>query len=232
MPDWSNVLIVLGQSEPLGEEIGMRLQQAIEQDSALGRSSVRSRILRLPELIELESDWSHLANYQVCALTLNLPDWLTFPAQSVYRCCRDVVELQRQVSQWGYGVGEGNLWLPIVLTARGILYGEVIAEPNATLQYVQPVNLPDRWRQPLYSLGLRLLRSLQASPAVYMMRFSLQAEILFDRLLPFPAAPAIASWAVQMPDLFTCHWRCVSGKAIRDLVIPGQVVSGGARSGA
>jgi hypothetical protein len=86
--------------------------------------------------------------------------------------------------------------------------------------YCQPIHLPDRQRQPLYQLAYRLLRSLAAPPAVYLMQFGLQEDgIQFDRLLPFPAEPAIASLGVQTPDLFTCHWRCLVGKPIHDLVI-------------
>lgn len=43
--------------------------------------------------------------------------------------------------------------------------------------------------------------------------------ICFDRLWPFPIAPAIASVGVQQPDLFACHWRCVTGQPIREITI-------------
>ena len=50
-------------------------------------------------------------------------------------------------------------------------------------------------------------------------------EILFDRLWPFPAAPAIASLSRQQPDLFACHWRCLTGQPITDVVIPHKLAS-------
>jgi hypothetical protein len=68
-------------------------------------------------------------------------------------------------------------------------------------------------------LAYRLLRSLFATPAVYLMQFGLQeGSIYFDRLLPFPGEPAIASLGVQIPDLYTCHWHCLLGKPILDLL--------------
>jgi hypothetical protein len=90
--------------------------------------------------------------------------------------------------------------------------------------YAQPLHLPDRYRQPLYQLGQRLLGLVSASPAVYLLQFGFQGEeIVFDRLFPFPAAPAIASLGIQTPDLFECHWRCLTQQPIRDLRIPGAV---------
>jgi len=164
----------------------------------------------------------------LCPLTLDLPETLTFPAQALFSACRDVAGLRRQLEAWQYSTGEGDFWLPIVLTAKGALYGEVIgAEKNAVVEstarassYTQPVHLSDRQRQPLYALGQRLLRSLNAPPAVYLMQFGWQdGAVCFDRLLPFPAAPAIASLTVQTPDLFACHWACLTNQPILDLVI-------------
>ncbi|WP_421659414.1 hypothetical protein [Leptothermofonsia sp. ETS-13] len=52
------------------------------------------------------------------------------------------------------------------------------------------------------------------------MQFGIQAEaIYFDRLIPFPAALASTSLGVQLPDLFTCYWYCITGKTIHDLII-------------
>jgi hypothetical protein len=45
--------------------------------------------------------------------------------------------------------------------------------------------------------------------------------ILFDRLIPFPDEPAIASIGVQEPNLFTCHWLCLTHQPILDLKIKG-----------
>ncbi len=164
----------------------------------------------------------------LCPLTLSVPEALMFPAQALYATCRDVAGLRRQLEAWQYITGDGTFWLPIVLTAKGALYGEVIGSDQgaalvntaSTLGYTQPVHLSDHQRQPLYALGQRLLRSLNASPAVYLMQFGWQdGAVCFDRLFPFPAAPAIASLNVQTPDLFACHWACLTGQPLLDLII-------------
>jgi len=87
--------------------------------------------------------------------------------------------------------------------------------------YYQPVHLSDRHRQPLYRLGFQLLDVLSAPPAVYLLQFAWAEEykVCFDRLIPFPDKPAIASVGVQTPDLFECHWLCITGQPIHDLVI-------------
>ncbi|NJO72990.1 MAG: hypothetical protein HC833_04000 [Leptolyngbyaceae cyanobacterium RM1_406_9] len=162
---------------------------------------------------------------QICPLMLNLPDFVAFPGQETYCACQDISEMRRRVEQLGYLTGTGQLWLPIVLTARGALYGEVIGAEVVSAEAVsptffQPLHLSDRWRQALYWLGQRLLRSLSAPPATYLLQFGFEGEaIYFDRLLPFPAAPAIASLGVQSPDLFACHWLCISNQPILDLKI-------------
>lgn len=175
----------------------------------------------------------------VCPLTLHLPENLEFPARTVYERCLDVEGLRSWVQQqWQYPTGTGNLWLPIVLTAKGPLYAEVIGRraetvttqpsdallksPAATnsVEYTQPVHLTDAWRQLLYPLARGLIQWLGAPPATYLMQFSFQHEkICFDRLWPFPAAPALASLGVQVPDLYLCHWYCVTGRPILDLAI-------------
>jgi hypothetical protein len=161
----------------------------------------------------------------LCSLTLHLPPTFSSSTNAIYSACRDVDGLRQQLATWQYATGAGSFWLPIVFTAKGPLYAEVIGlEPGAVhsaeQRYRQPIHLSDVQRQPLYALGQRLLQSLKAPPAVYLMQFGWQGETLcFDRLLPFPAAPAIASLNVQMPDLFACHWHCLIGKPLVDLVI-------------
>lgn len=157
----------------------------------------------------------------VCPLTLQLPEWTPFAARGVFAACKRVEELQQQVSGWGFAVGSGIYWLPIVLTAKGPLYAEAIALPDrSSSAYHQPFHLKDAQRQPLYALGNRLLRSLNALPGVYLMQFGWDQEaVQFDRMIPFPAQPAIASIGVQMPDLFTCHWQCLTHQPIRDLSV-------------
>lgn len=118
----------------------------------------------------------------------------------------------------------GNLWLPVVWTVRGPLYAEAISrDRNGT--YHQPFHLRDCLKQPLYKLAFALLSHLDASPAVYLVQFELVesesdlAQIRFDRLLPSPDAPAQASVDVQEPNLFDCHWLCITQSPIYDLVI-------------
>ncbi|NJL36460.1 MAG: hypothetical protein HC899_06595 [Leptolyngbyaceae cyanobacterium SM1_4_3] len=162
---------------------------------------------------------------QVCPLTLNLPNFVTFPGREIYRACQNILDMRRQVEKLGCPTGTGQFWLPIVLTAKGALYAEAIgveaaSEAAASPTFFQPLHLSDRWRQPLYRLGQRLLRSLSAPPATYLIQFGFQGEATyFDRLLPFPAAPAIASLGVQSPDLFACHWLCITNQPILDLTI-------------
>ncbi|NJK60110.1 MAG: hypothetical protein HC918_07560, partial [Oscillatoriales cyanobacterium SM2_1_8] len=71
--------------------------------------------------------------------------------------------------------------------------------------------LSDRQRQPLYRAAFLLLDNLAAPPGVYLMQITVE-PLQFDRLLPFPDRPAVASIGVQDPDLFTCHWHCLTGQ--------------------
>jgi len=153
-----------------------------------------------------------------CPLMLDLPD--TFPA--IYRHCRDRLTQRAWVeTTLNYPTGEGDLWLPVIWTAKGPLYGEAItSHPTPT----QPFHLKDQQRQPLYALAYQLLRHYEAIPSVYLLKFALgEQDIIFDRLLPFPNPAALASVGVQIPDLLTCHWLCLSNQPIRDVVISGGV---------
>lgn len=161
-----------------------------------------------------------------CPLTIQFPDFFKFPAQAVYQQCRDVNHLRQWVNQQlGYRVTTeqtslGDLWLPVILTAKGPIYGEVIAEGAIPNSYEQPVPLRDELRQPLYHLAYQLLSFLQAPNAVYLLQFSCQKqEIIFDRLWPFPAAPALASLRGQQPDLYTCHWYCLTAQPIPEVIV-------------
>jgi len=171
-----------------------------------------------------ERNWTS-ENIIWCPLTLDLPNTLQFPARNIFQACSLVTSLRQRVQQLGYetvGGGQrlGDLYLPVVLTAKGPLYGEVISEGEATNGYQQPVDLPDNQRQPLYHLAYQLLQSLSAPPAVYLLQFGYNEQnLVFDRLWPFPGVPAIASIGVQEPDLFTCHWHCLTSQPIFDLTI-------------
>jgi hypothetical protein len=155
----------------------------------------------------------------VLPMTLELPDALDFPGRQLFMACQDLPGLRQWVQQHtGHPSSPASFWLPLILTAKGILYGEAItAQTDGT--YFQPLNLRDKQRQPLYQLGFQLLQQLSATPAVYLMGASYQGtELFFDRLLPFPATPALA--AVQQPDLLTCHWLCHSRQPLLDITIP------------
>lgn len=156
-----------------------------------------------------------------CPLTLDLPAELEFPARRIYQACRDVAGTRQWVeAKLDYHTGEGRFWLPVALTAKGPLYGEVIGLGDKTGSYRQPIHLTDDLRQPLYHLAYKLIDALNAPPAVYLLQFDQQGpEIIFDRLFPYPEVPAIASLAVQQPDLFTCHWLCLAGRPLLDLTI-------------
>ena len=160
-----------------------------------------------------------------CPLTLDLPEILDFPGKVIFQACKQLTSLRQLVQQIGYATADSHqcqsdLYLPVILTAKGPLYGEVIAKGNTNQVYQQPVNLPDQQRQPLYHLAYELLHSLSAPPAVYLLQFGwLKDCIIFDRLLPFPTEAAIASIGVQEPDLFTCYWLCLTNQPIFDLTI-------------
>lgn len=167
-----------------------------------------------------------------CPLTIKLPDWFKFRLSEVYQACDEVDQRRIWVKEnFGYRTSKeniflGDLWLPIIATEKGIVYGEVIGEGEIPNSYQQPVDFPDNWRQPLYRLGYSLLQSINALPSVYLLQFKmLDQEIIFDRLWPFPATPAVASIDIQQPDLFTCHWHCLSAQPFFDIKIFPQSLS-------
>jgi len=201
--------------------------------SALKKAIIANSPDTLIEVIAVASLWSETAQKQTstagriyCPLTIQLPKWLVFPSQKIYQSCQDILGRRTWVEEHLKCKSNpnlnwlGDLWLPVVWTADGPLYGEVIGEgvmPNA---YEQPVELADNLRQALYSLASQCLEALEAPPSVYLLQFSvIEQEIVFDRLWPFPAAPAIASLGVQSPDLFSCHWQCLTDQAIAEIQI-------------
>lgn len=214
------VLIVVDEeSDFLGEALKQAILTPLVTPHTQGLIDVEVKtIARLQQM--LTDGTSCLEGILLCPLTLDLPDPLEFPQKGVYQACRDVVGLRQRVEKDLYAsTGVGKFWLPIVLTSKGALYAEAITlvEP---LSYLQPLHLPDRYRQPLYELGQRLLKLISASPSTYLMQFGFDGEtVVFDRLFPFPAAPAIASLKSQSPNLFVCHWHCLSNTPILDLTI-------------
>lgn len=233
MPD---VLIISSSSvsttQPLDTTPSLELKKAILGDSGIFHPSSASgtgvcsglKQVDVWTVSELEARSQELIENPariLCPLTLDVPDWLPFPQKDVFAGCTNIQAVRQQVSGWQFSTADGNHWLPIVLTAKGVLFGEVITQVTQPVTtYQQPLHLVDAQRQPLYQLGQRLMQSLEARPGVYLLQFGLQDdEVLFDRLIPFPDWPAIASLGVQSPDLYRCHWRCLTHQPIRDLMI-------------
>ena len=159
-----------------------------------------------------------------CPLTIQLPEYFDFPAKKIYSACKDISGRRRWVeSKLGFktSVGDswlGHLWLPIILTKDKPLFGSIIGEGAIPNYYEQPIEFPASKQKQLYNLASSLLETLSATPAVYLLQFSLYSnEIVFDRLWPFPAAPALASLRSSELDLYSCHWLCLTGKSISDL---------------
>ncbi|MDX2241344.1 MAG: hypothetical protein NW224_11720 [Leptolyngbyaceae cyanobacterium bins.302] len=227
MPD---VLIIAPVPEipsrsPLASSLLLEMKRAILSRSEASSSdpALADRVdICLASELELRSQEIYeMDDLILCPLTLNLPEWLAFPGKETFSACANIQAMRARVAEWQFPIGDGTHWLPIVLTAKGALFGEVITQAaQETLSYRQPLHLVDAQRQPLYQLGQQLVRSLSASPGVYLMQFGLQENrVWFDRLIPFPDLPAIASVGVQTPDLFQCHWLCLTHQPIRDLQI-------------
>jgi hypothetical protein len=207
-------------TSPVTERMVVALKQAIAESApATLVEVVASGVLSATtkELRTLKSEIIY------CPLTIQVPEWLDFPGKQIYKDCRDI-EARRQWVELNLGHKTsirdswlGDLWLPVVLTAKGPLYGEVIGEGVIPNSYEQPADMIDDVRKSLYRLAQKLLQSVSAPPAVYLLQFRLlNKEIVFDRLWPFPAAPAIASLKNQKPDLFAWHWQCLLGEPILD----------------
>ncbi len=215
-------------TSPVTETMVNAFKQAIREDNP------QQEI----EVIATASLWSNCGQFKnkqetiFCPLSIQLPPWLNFPNQKIYQDCQQVEHLRHWVKEkLKYATNDGSyqtlgdLWLPVVLTDKGPLYGEVIAEGEVPNFYQQPIDLEDEVRQPLYFLAHQLVQHLGAPPSVYLLQFSLRLgkEVVFDRLWPFPAAPAMASIKVQKPNLYSCHWRCLTHQPILDLTIAGHL---------
>ena len=160
-----------------------------------------------------------------CPLTIQLPDYFDFPQKKIYSACKDVNARRRWVEKnlgFKTSVGDswlGHLWLPIILTDKPI-FAEIIGEGSMPNSYEQPAVIPSRQRKSIHNLAGQLLDFLGAPPATYLLQFSLyNGEIVFDRLWPFPAAPALITLKTQKPDLFACHWHCLTQQPIPDINI-------------
>ncbi len=159
----------------------------------------------------------------LCPLTLDISPDLEFWGQDIFDACRQTTKMQQWVTaQTGHLAGVGSYWLPIVNTGNSLLcYTAAISQAGDS--YQQTLQLNDQQQQTLYQLATQLLEQLQAPPAVYLLAFGYNGtELVFDRLWPFPAEPALATINAQQPDLFTCHWRCLTNQPILDLPIASQ----------
>lgn len=208
--------------------VTQKMVEALNQ--SIASCSSPSTVIEIASAGNLWSKYSKLelqsSSIIYCPLTIQLPEYFDFPAKKIYSACKDLVGRRRWVEQhlgFKTSVGDswlGHLWLPIVLTEDGAIYAEIIGEGAMPNSYEQPVTIPRRQLKSLHSLAEQLLDSLNASPAVYLLQFSLyNGEIVFDRLWPFPAAPALITLKTQQPNLFSCHWACLTGKPIVDIKI-------------
>ncbi len=214
----------LVSASPVTQKMVEALQQSIFQSSP-------SRVV---EIVSAATLWSknsktikkdRITDTIYCPLTIQLPDYFDFPQRKIYAACKDINARRRWVEKnlgCKTSVGDswlGHLWLPIILTDK-LVFGEVIGEGSMPNSYEHPVAIPKRQQQSLHNLAEQLLDSLAATPAAYLLQFSLyNGEIVFDRLWPFPAAPALITLKTQQPDLFTCHWHCLTEKAIAKINI-------------
>jgi hypothetical protein len=212
-------------TSPVTEKMLKSLKKAIAGSSP----KFETEIVAASLLWSASSPWHYYhPEWLYCPLTIQLPDNFVFPQQETYGICKDIQGLQKWVKkQLGFSTSDqkqilGNLWLPVILTEKGPVYGELIGEGAIPNSYQQPIDAPDNYRQSLYYLAFELLQHIQAQPATYLLQFAWQNKtIIFDRIWPFSAAPALASVGVQKPDLFTCHWYCLTKQPILDLTIMG-----------
>ena len=214
-------------ASPVTQKMVEALQRSIEEHSG---ASVAVEIISAATL------WSKNSrnNYQdldstalYCPLTIQLPEYFDFPQKDIYSACKDLNSRRRWVEKklgFKTSVGDswlGHLWLPIVMTDKPI-FAEVIGEGSIPNSYEHPIVIPHHQLKSLHGLADKLLDSLSAPPACYLLQFSLyDGEIVFDRLWPFPAAPALITLKTQQPNLFTCHWKCLTQQPIaeKDIVI-------------
>jgi hypothetical protein len=203
----------MAKLSPVTERMVNALKQAIPSSRAI-------------EVIGTASLWSGteangaLARGAVyCPLTIQLPHWLDFPGRNVFQACRDIEARRAWVAStlhYKTCSGEssfGDLWLPIAVTENGTRYGDPIGEGAMPNSYERPRPLGEKSFRALSSLSERLLEHLSAPPSVYLLQFRLvDREVVFDRLWPFPAAPALASLNGREPDLYAHYWQCLSDR--------------------
>ncbi|MBC8122335.1 MAG: hypothetical protein H7Y22_10905 [Gemmatimonadaceae bacterium] len=142
----------------------------------------------------------------------------TYPPVSFFTSCR---ALSPVVLALTLETEAEYLHLPLVLSTRGLLFAEAIGVRGA--YHWQPEHLQDSQKQVLYAFARTLLyRSAQEppTPGVYLVRFAVTPGALhFERLIPFPDESALVTRSSQIPDLFTCHWRCSLGLPVIDVLV-------------
>jgi hypothetical protein len=206
----------ISPNAPIAEKMATALSKSIMESNPcheikiLGGAELWSKLLQIDD-----SDQDII----YCPLTIKLPDWFNFPAQHIYYGCQDVEKRRKWVQQhFNYKTTHdnlllGDLWLPIIFDGKNFTYGDVIGEGVLPNYYQQPYDLPSEIHVLLQTLSKELLTSIHAIPSVYLLQFKiLDNNIIFDRLWPFPACPAIASINLQKADLFTYHWRCLTNQ--------------------
>lgn len=219
---------------PVAEKMAMALAKGVIKSNPQWQIEIVSGADLWLQSIELPCSSSHIV---YCPLTIKLPDWFVFPAQKIYSACRDVEGRRQWVKEnFGYQTSQenewlGDLWLPIVVTQEKLIYGSIIVEGVIPNDYRQPYDLPSEILPQLCRLADGLLDSIGAIPSVYLLQFRLieRKKIIFDRLWPFPATPAISSIQQQEPDLFACHWLCLSNQPISEILYP-SMIGGGAKN--
>lgn len=170
--------------------------------------------------------WSDQAQQQTemggriyCPLTIQLPRWLDFPGQGVYQACQNIAARRQWVSETlGLPLCNdanwlGDHWLPIILSGDGVEFFPLIYEgimPNAYEMVSWDFPPYQRYQSGLADLARALVKELNAPPAVYLLQFSIAQGLMFDRLWPFPAAPAIATINFSHANLYTYHWCCLN----------------------
>ena len=111
-----------------------------------------------------------------------MPENLVFPAQDVFRFCRNVSVVRDRVAQeLQVPVGGWQFLAACGVDGKGadcMLRRSVrnLASRSGELSYSQPVHLSDVWRQQLYELAYGLLNLLNAPPATYLMQFGFVGE--------------------------------------------------------
>ncbi len=208
-------------ASPATEKMVMALEAAIKADSP----STQVEVMATATL------WSKNAQSPkpdpdviYCPLTIEVPHWLSWTGQKIYQDCKDVKGRRQWVDRMlGYKTSIrdswlGDLWLPIAVTPRELIYGEIIGEGAFPNSYEQPISLKNSLSHPLHELAQGLLESLDAPPSLYLLQFRLKGQnIVFDRLWPFPAAPAIASLTDPHSNLFSWYWQCLTNQSLPTL---------------